>query len=118
MSLNAILCDLDLCIGCYACEVACKQENNVPEGTRWIRVAPIGPEKVDGKMRMDFIPMMTDKCTLCRRRLKENPEPACVASCPTRALLFCDNAYEVLATLQNGRRMQLCKVYGELPAYG
>ena len=49
MSLNTILCDLDLCVGCYACEVACKQENSVPEGVRWIRLATIGPEKVDGK---------------------------------------------------------------------
>ena len=118
MSLNTILCDLDLCVGCYACEVACKQENSVPAGTRWIRVVAIGPEKVDGKMRMDFIPIITDKCTLCKRRLKENLEPSCVASCPTEALLFCQNAYDALAVLQSGRRVNVCKVKGDLPAYG
>ena len=25
------------CMGCLACEVACKQEHNLPVGPRWIR---------------------------------------------------------------------------------
>ena len=28
------------CMGCLACEVACKQEHNLPVGPRWIRVFP------------------------------------------------------------------------------
>ncbi|HEY78358.1 MAG TPA: FAD-dependent oxidoreductase [Dehalococcoidia bacterium] len=30
----------DNCVGCYACEAACKQEHNLPVGPRWIRVYP------------------------------------------------------------------------------
>jgi len=30
----------DNCMGCFACEVACKQEHNLPVGPRWIRVFP------------------------------------------------------------------------------
>jgi len=30
----------DNCMGCFACEVACKQEHHFPVGTRWIRVYP------------------------------------------------------------------------------
>ena len=30
----------DNCMGCFACEVACKQEHNFPVGPRWIRVFP------------------------------------------------------------------------------
>ncbi|MCJ7791980.1 MAG: FAD-dependent oxidoreductase [Dehalococcoidia bacterium] len=30
----------DNCMGCFACEVACKQEHNLPVGPRWIRAFP------------------------------------------------------------------------------
>ena len=33
----AMIIDEDLCWGCDTCELACKQENNPPEGSRWIR---------------------------------------------------------------------------------
>ena len=35
--------DLDRCIGCFACEVACKQENNVALGVYYNKVLSIGP---------------------------------------------------------------------------
>ena len=50
-----MVADLDLCVGCYACEVACKQENKIPIGTRWIKVITIGPNKISGKLQMDFL---------------------------------------------------------------
>ena len=39
-----ILVDFTRCIGCRACEVACKEVNNTPEGIDWIRNIRIGPE--------------------------------------------------------------------------
>jgi len=116
--LYGIVADLDFCVGCYACEVACKQENNVPEGTRWIKVVGIGPEELSGRPRLDFIPMMTEECKLCEHRLSQNLEPRCVDNCPTQALRFCKNATELLAVLQNGRRCQICKLKGGVPAHG
>ena len=116
--LSGIIVDLDLCVGCYACEVACKQENNVPIGTRWIKVVSVGPEKLDGKPRMDFIPVMTEECTLCEHRLLQNLEPRCVENCPTEAFRFCNNATEILAAPQSGKRYQVCKLRGEVPAFG
>ena len=115
--LCGIIADLDLCVGCYACEVACKQENDVPINTRWVRVVPVGPESVNGKLWIDFIPVMTDGCTFCEHRLKENLEPRCVANCPTEALRFYSNAAEIIKALQGGRRFQVCKLKGEVPAF-
>ena len=49
MTRNAIVVDLNRCIGCFGCEVACKQENDVPLGQYWSRVTPVGPlELIEG----------------------------------------------------------------------
>jgi Fe-S-cluster-containing dehydrogenase component len=116
--LQGILVDLDLCAGCYACEVACKQENYVPIGVRWIQVVTIGPKKVDGHMRMDYLPMMMEGCTCCEHRLSKGLRPRCVDNCPTQALEFCKNASELLSTLRSRRRLQVCKLKGEVSAFG
>ncbi len=116
--LYGILVDLDFCVGCYACEVACKQENNVPIGKQWIRVVSIGPEELNGKACMDFIPMLLEGCTLCEHKLKENQLPRCVENCPTEVMIFCRNATELLAALRSGKRLQVCKLKGGVPAFG
>ena len=43
MSRNCLVVDLDKCIGCHACEVACKNENGIALGEYWNRVLQIGP---------------------------------------------------------------------------
>ena len=116
--LCGILVDLDLCVGCYACAVACKQENNVPIGTQWIKVMPVGPAEVRGNLYMDFIPIMNAGCTLCVHRLSESLRPICVDNCPANALVFCKNANQVLAAFRSGKRFQISKLKGEVPAFG
>ena len=142
----SLLVDSDLCIGCQACEVACKQENNIPVGPKWMRVIQVGPEEKGGKLTMSFVPMrcrhcgkppcldacptgaitkradgivmidpelcigckecieacpfgipqvnpetdVAEMCTLCRHRIDQGLEPACVLACPTRAISFGD----------------------------
>lgn len=39
--------DQDRCIGCWTCAVACKEENNQPEGVWWNHILTIGGEEID-----------------------------------------------------------------------
>jgi molybdopterin-containing oxidoreductase family iron-sulfur binding subunit len=81
--------DLDRCNGCQACEVACRQENNVavggPEAARenrtisWIKVrADVHGEWPHIEAR--FVPT---PCMQCER-------PPCVRVCPTGATMIDD----------------------------
>ena len=77
---NAIVTDLNRCVGCLSCSVACKAANGVPVGNFWNKVLRIGPNpKADGAqcpdVEMYFLPMGCQHC--------ENPE--CVHVCPTEA---------------------------------
>jgi len=71
-----LLTDIDACIGCFACEVACKQEHGLPVGPKWIKVIQIGPTEISGRLFMDFVPM---HCRHCEK-------PPCMASCPVDAI--------------------------------
>ena len=61
------------CIGCFACEVACMQEHELPPGPRLIRVEPADKESLwtPGPM---FRPVVSGGTT------------ACVHHCPADAL--------------------------------
>jgi len=72
----ALLVDTALCYGCYTCEIACKQEHNLPAGPRLIRVTKVGPRRVLGKLTMDFYPV---HCMHCAK-------PACLEACPVDAI--------------------------------
>ena len=81
MTQYAIVTDLNRCVGCLACAVACKVANNVPIGSFWNKVLRIGPNpSTEGSdfpnVDMYFLPIQCQHC--------ENP--ACVAVCPTAAL--------------------------------
>ena len=101
-----ILVDLDRCVGCYACEVACKQENSLKPGTPWIRVYIVGPEVVSGKWMMDYIPRISNGCDFCKSR---GLQPSCVAHCPTKALLV-SSAASTLDALSTNKRYQVCHI--------
>lgn len=99
---EGIIVNLDRCVGCYACEVACRKENNLAEGESWIKVDQIGPYPVDERLRMDFDLKITQECTLCRDRLKKRQQPFCVSVCPTDALSYC-RTYELLNNIKRSR---------------
>jgi Fe-S-cluster-containing dehydrogenase component len=75
MARKALVVDLDRCIGCHACTVACKQENNVRLGAYWNSVVTVGPTGKFPDIKMYFLPVMCQHCD----------KPACVAVCPTGA---------------------------------
>lgn len=81
MSQFAIVTDLNRCVGCLACSVACKVANGVEIGSFWNKVTRRGPFNEDdadwseAKTYMYFLPVQCQHCA--------NPE--CVAVCPTGA---------------------------------
>ncbi|MFH0725568.1 MAG: 4Fe-4S dicluster domain-containing protein [Pseudomonadota bacterium] len=80
MMQKVIVCDLNRCIGCLTCSVACKLENNVPIGLSCIDVIRMGPNpKYEGarfpEVEMYFLPLMCQHCS----------DPGCIAVCPTEA---------------------------------
>lgn len=66
--------DLQRCIGCWACTIACKQEHFLPPGVFWNRVL-IGESGKYPAVRKEMFPVL---CNHCR-------EAACVSACPTGA---------------------------------
>lgn len=77
----AMVIDLKLCTGCHTCSVACKVENNLPNGIWWNRILTVGGESMDTpsgeypNLRMQYLPINCQHC--------ENP--ACVKACPVGA---------------------------------
>ena len=80
MTQYAIVTDLNRCVGCLACMVACKAVNNVPIGSYWNKVLRIGPTlKEDAAATNDgemyYLPVQCQHCA----------DPECVKVCPTGA---------------------------------
>ena len=80
MTQYAILTDLNRCVGCLGCSVACKVVNGVEIGSFWNKVLRIGPfPDGEGAQFPDvytyFLPVTCQHCK----------NPACVAVCPTGA---------------------------------
>ena len=80
----AIIVDAAKCIDCKACMVACKVENNVPEGfwRNWINV--LGGE--NGSLRTEYQPSQCMQCD----------DPSCVAACPVHATYKQDDGLVVI----------------------
>ena len=73
--------DIQRCIGCHTCAVACKEENNLPKGVWWNRIMTEGgpdmdtPSGVFPLAKMTYLPLMCQHCG----------NPACVKVCPVGA---------------------------------
>jgi len=87
---RAFLVDLDRCIGCYACEIACKDENDLTSGVHRVKVQTVDVSALN----RFYVPVFEmDKhgvggCTLCPQLQAEKRRPACVDNCLTSALDF------------------------------
>lgn len=76
MKQKNLIIDIEYCTGCHACEIACKQENNLPAGYNWINVLQVGPRMVGNRLRMDYVPM---RCKHCAKA-------PCIEACPEKAI--------------------------------
>jgi tetrathionate reductase subunit B len=86
MNQYALLIDHKSCWGCKTCEVACKQENQVPAGIKYISVSEDGPKLVSGKL--DFVYQVN----LCRHC----DVPPCAEACPVEAITRREDGIVVL----------------------
>ena len=70
MAQHGLLIDYEFCTGCHACEMACKVEKGLGEGEWGIKLAQIGPWKLDGDAwEWDYVPLPTQRCDLCAERV-------------------------------------------------
>ena len=75
MTRLTMLIDLQRCIGCWSCNIACKQENDVPPGVWRNQLFLIGPFGEYPDVKGYFLPR---PCMHCE-------DAACVKNCPTGA---------------------------------
>ena len=105
----AIYVDRRRCIGCNACSLACKQENNFENspatlagtgrymgiGEKWNEVFHY-EEGAYPAVRAQVIALTRQECTMCAHRLAVGQLPACVMTCMGITREFGD--YEALKT--------------------
>ncbi len=80
MTRYAMVIDLQRCVGCGGCIIACKNENNLPEGINWSNKIT----ETSGtfpNVRYHYIPTLCNHC-------KNAP---CARGCPTKAMHKVDN---------------------------
>ena len=76
-----IVIDLERCIGCHTCSIACKLENGIEEGS-WIKVETVGGRGMDTAsgefpdVKMHFLPKLCMHCA----------KPPCIDACPLGAI--------------------------------
>ena len=75
MARNCIVVNIDRCTGCYACQVACKMQNEVALGLAWNKVKIVGPVGDYPNMVRYPLPTMCQECD----------NAPCLEVCPTGA---------------------------------
>ncbi len=75
MARNCLVINLDRCIGCYACELACKMENGVALGHHWNKLYQVEPYGEWPNVKTWWI---SKQCQQCE-------DAPCMSVCPTGA---------------------------------
>jgi len=81
-----LMIDEYACWGCMACEAACKQEHNPPDGVRLIKITEQWSQSAEGNLNFTF------RVTLCRHC----DDPPCAEACPEEAIFKRDDGIVIL----------------------
>ena len=90
----AMVIDLQRCVGCSACSISCRNENNVPDGIYWSNKIT----ETSGtfpNVRYHYIPTLCNHCE----------KAPCVRGCPTSAMHKLENGI----TMHNPKKCIGCK---------
>lgn len=86
---NGLLINYQYCSGCHSCEMACKNEHDIPLGKWGIKVKEDGPWKLpNGEWHWDCVPVPTEICDLCADRVADGKEPSCVQHCQAKVMQY------------------------------
>lgn len=100
MKQYAIVIDVDRCIGCLGgCQVACKNEHDIPLGPSRSKLYTVGPNGIFPKLEMYFVAVMCQQCA----------HPACVEVCPVGACYKGENDGVIRIDRQRCIGCQRCK---------
>lgn len=89
MAKVAVMVEMDYCVGCWACQSACSNNNKLPVGQTYLRLIKNQAEEVDGELRLYSFPYPLDleKCGVC---VQHKSPPTCVSICMSNALAIGD----------------------------
>lgn len=92
MSKQTILVDVEQCVGCWTCAMACHVCHHCEEDEFWLNVETLGGLGIDEPVgdyetrRMGWRPVYSKKCMLCADLQVRGEEPYCVRNCPAEAI--------------------------------
>ncbi len=90
MTQYGIMIDNEFCTGCHTCELACKNEHNLPKGQWGIKILELGPWKLEDNYHWEYriMPTLTSCCDLCKDRVETGGIPNCVQHCPAAVMEY------------------------------
>lgn len=94
-----MLVDLQRCVGCWTCAMACKVGNCLEDDEYRVIVRTNGsgagidrPQGIYPSLRMSWQPIYQKSCTFCAENVAKGEQQYCVMDCPTHALSWGDDA--------------------------